>query len=661
MRQVNIPNLRCHIQLRARAAEFRIAWVACLTVVGSPGCEYIAEAAPTFTNVTAEVGISHVQSAPTGAQAMTGGVAAGDFDGDGLVDLFFTRIDGFDVLYRNTGGHFEDISATAGFTQSHATNGVAAGDIDNDGDLDLYVMGSESPRHYLYINDGAGHFTEEAVARGADVSAGDGLLTYRGQGVAFGDYDGDGYLDMMASDHSRPTTNNGSRLLRNLGAANPGHFEDVTHAAGLDVFRTALAVTDPPNAYRFQPQFSDLDHDGHPDIVISADSRTSQLFWNNGDGTFTDGTLPAGVGTDKSGMGTALGDYDRDGDLDWFVTAIYDTTFLGTNPGNRLYCNNGNRTFTDVTSAAGVRNTGPGLSWGWGATFFDYDNDADVDLIATNGFITGYRSDRTTLWRNDLTGTFTDVSVESGITDTGQGRGLLHVDYDNDGDLDVVIANYAAAPILYRNDGGNDANWLRVATEGTISNHDGIGAFIRVVPDGDQPEQFQVWEVSSGGSYLSQSEMTAHFGLGDLAGTVDLVEVSWPTSGILQRYVDVPINTTLLARERLLGDYNGDSLVNAADYTVWRNELGMNGIGLSADGAGANGLPDGIVDQWDYLCWKANFGLSLGLGGGPAAAQATVPEPGGFSWLVMWGGTVSVKILRLRRQRTATHRIGAQG
>jgi hypothetical protein len=298
------------------------------------------------------------------------------------------------------------VHEAAGFTQTLPTNGVTAGDVDNDGDLDMYLMGSESSRHFLYINDGQGHFTEEALLRGAAVAMGGGSLNRRGQGAAFGDYDGDGYLDVMTTDHSRPTANNGSRLLRNLGAANPGHFEDVTHAAGLDVFRTALAVTNPPNAYRFQPQFSDLDQDGHPDIVIAADSRTSQLFWNNGDGTFTDGTIAGGVGTDKSGMGTALGDYDGDGDLDWFVTAIYDTDFAGANPGNRLYRNNGNRTFTDVTNAAGVRNTGPGLSWGWGTTFFDYDNDADVDLIATDGFPAGYTRDRTTLWRNNANGTF---------------------------------------------------------------------------------------------------------------------------------------------------------------------------------------------------------------------------------------------------------------
>ncbi len=424
-----------------------------------------------------------------------------------------------------------------------------------------------------------------------------------------------------------------------------------------------MVVTDPPNVYRFTPQFSDLDHDGHADIVFSADSHTSQLFWNNGDGTFTDGTVAAGVGTDKSGMASALGDFDGDGNLDWFVTAIFDTPSLVTKPGNRLYRNNGNRTFTDVTTAAGVRDSGSGteLSWGWGATFLDYDNDGKLDLAMTNGWVAlGYGGDHTTLRRNNGDGTFTDVSTASGVTDMGQGRGLLHVDYDRDGDLDVLVVNYGATPILYRNDGGNDANWLRVETEGTISNRDGIGAFIKVVPDSSHPEQLQVWEVSSGGSYLSQSEMAAHFGLGDLAGTVDLVEVTWPASGIVQRYVDVPVNGTLLAQERLLGDYNGDSVVDAADYTVWRNELGMTGTGNSADGAGSNGMPDGVVDQLDYLCWKANFGLSFGQGSGAAAARAAVPEPGSLSLLLVCSGALCLKGTRSRRRELALNRIGAE-
>lgn len=618
-----------------------------------------ALSAPTFTNVAASLGIAHSQSNLAGQQAMTGGVAAGDFNGDGLVDLFFTKVDGPDLLYRNTGNGFEDVSAASGFTETLPTNGVAAGDVDNDGDLDLYVMGSQSSRHYLYVNDGAGRFTEDAIARGADVTSGAGEFNRQGMGAAFGDYDGDGYLDMLTTDHSRPMSANGSRLLRNLGAANPGHFEDVTHVAGLDVYRNPLAVTNPPNIYRFQPQFSDLDCDGRMDIVIAADSRTSQLFWNNGDGTFTDGTVAAGVGTDKSGMGTALGDYDRDGDLDWFVTAIFDTPFLGANPGNRLFRNNGNRTFSDVTTAAGVRATGPGLSWGWGTSFFDYDNDADVDLVATDGFVAGYTTDRTTLWRNNLNGTFTDVSVASGITDTGQGRGLIHVDYDADGDLDVVVANYGAAPIVYRNDGGNVSSWLRVETEGTISNRDGIGAFVKVTPDASQPASFQVWEIRSGDSYLSQSEITAHFGLGELEGTVDLVEVEWPATGILQRFVDVPINATLLAHEQLLGDFNGDRVVDGADYTIWRDSQGLTGSELAADVAGVGGMPDGVVDQLDYDCWKANFGLSYFAPSEVSGSANSVPEPATWAFLATVQAGVSVWLRRRsnRQNRERTRRL----
>jgi hypothetical protein len=616
---------------------------------------YPVLAAPTFTNVTAAVGIHHVQSSTTGVEAMTGGAAAADFDGDGLVDLFFTRVDGPDVLYRNTGNGFEDVSAQAGFTHALPTSGAASADIDNDGDLDLYVTASTHGRFYLYINDGAGHFSEQAMERGAAVMA--DSLSRRGMGVAFGDYDRDGFLDILTSDHSRPMATSGSRLLRNLGAENPGHFEDVTHATGLDVYRQALAL--PNTAYRFQPQFTDLDSDGHLDVVFASDSRTSQLFWNNGDGTFTDGTLPAGVGTDKSGMGSAVGDYDGDGDLDWFVTAIFDTPFLGVNPGNRLYRNNGNRTFTDVTTAAGVRNSGTGdqLSWGWGTAFLDYDNDTDLDLAMTNGWVAlGYGADRTTLRRNNGDGTFSDVSASSAITDTGQGRGLLRLDYDSDGDEDVLVVNHGAAPILYRNDGGNDANWLRVKTRGTASNRDGIGAKIRVVPDANHPEQFQVREVGSGDSYLSQSELTAHFGLGSYADTVDLVEIAWP-SGILQRYLNMPVNQVFTAIERLPGDYDDDQAVTAADYIVWRESAGTTGAGLAADGTGALGRPDGIVDEWDYLCWKANFGQSLGLAVGNQVglwrdAPRAAPEPKCMALLATGGVVAGARY----PQRRATNR-----
>jgi hypothetical protein len=574
---------------------------------------------------------------------MTGGAAAGDFDGDGLVDLFFTRIDAPDVLYHNTGTGFVDVSATAGFTNTLPTNGVASGDIDNDGDLDLYVTANSHNRFYLYMNDGAGHFTEQAVSRGAEVQAA-GSGTWRGMGVAMGDYDRDGYLDILTSDYNRPMSNNGSRLLRNLGATNPGHFEDVTHAAGLDVHRQALNV--PNTVYRFQPQFTDLDRDGHTDIVFSSDDRTSQLFWNNGNGTFTDGTTAAGVGTDKSGMGNVLGDYDGDGDLDWFITAIFDTPFLGVNPGNRLYRNNGNRTFTDVTTAAGVRNSGAGseVSWGWGTALFDYDNDTDLDLAMTNGWPNlGYTGDDTTLRRNNGNGTFTDVTTSSGITDTGQGRGLLQLDFDSDGDQDVLIANYGATPILYRNDGGNDGNWLKVKTQGTLSNRDGIGALVTVIPDLDQPTLALIREIHSGDSYLTQSEMTAHFGLGSLAGTVDQVTVAWP-SGIVQEFHNIAVNSLLMVREGLLGDFNADLLVDGTDLTVWNTEFGMTGAALAAD---ANW--DGVVDGQDFLVWQHQYGSSFSL----MNAALAVPEPS-TALSVVLGEVLLGGILVSHRTRTRT-------
>lgn len=563
-----------------------------------------ARAATTFTDVAASLGVTHNQAATGTGDPMTGGAAAGDFDGDGLVDLFFTRTGGANVLYKNTGAGFQDVSAASGFTQTLPSSGVASGDIDNDGDLDLYVTTSLHNRFYMYMNDGAGHFTEQAVDRGAAVQA-SGIPNWRGMGVAMGDYDGDGYLDILTSDHSRPMSNNGARLLHNLGAANPGYFEDVTHQAGIDAYRQSPHVQNV--VYRFQPQFSDVDRDGHVDILFSADDRTSQLFWNKGDGTFVDGTIAAKVGTDKSGMGSALGDYDGDGDLDWFVTAIYDTPVEASTPGNRLYRNNGDRTFTDVTTVAGVRNSGSGqeVSWGWGTDFFDYDNESRLDLMMTNGWASlgDYPNDHTTLRHNNGDGTFSDVSVPSGITDNGQGRGLLTLDYDRDGDLDAVVVNLAGAPIVYRNDGGNANHWLRIDPEGTAGNRDGIGAEVTLVADLDNPDAVQYREIVSGSSFLSQNEMTAHFGLGPTTTTVDQVRIRW-TTGIVQTLSGVTADQTLTVTEPLPGDFDGDMAVDADDLQVWQTCASTGALDADMNG-------DGATDGADLLFWQRWLGKSF--------------------------------------------------
>jgi hypothetical protein len=613
----------------------RIAIGACSIVLVSQS----PVAAVVFTDVTVSAGITHIQIIPEvlpdfpGEAFFSGGAAAGDFDGDGRTDLVFTRYNDADILYRNLGnGAFEAQTAAAGLGAPTYTNGVASGDVDNDGDLDLYVTTVDYTRNYLYLNNGQGHFTDAGLGHSAALAS---SVRRSGQGASFGDYDNDGYLDLVTGDWGNFVANSQSRLLRNLGAAQPGAFEDVTIEAGVNVYRK-------DRSYRFAPRLVDLDRDGHLDLTFAADFQTSQLFWNNGDGTFTDGTIAAGVGTDLNGMGSTFGDYDGDGDLDWFITNITnDPNHPGPFGGwNRLYRNEGNRTFTDVTQAAGVRDS----RFSWGTSFFDYDNDGDLDLAATNGYNgQGWVDDRTFLWRND-NGVFTDVSDAMGVTDTLQGRGLIHLDYDDDGDLDMVVVNNAAAPILYRNDGGNANHYLRIEPRGTLSNRDGIGAWITVTPDLSDPGQQLVWEIDGGSSFVSQNERTAHFGLGASTDSVDMIVVEWP-SGVVQRLFNVQVDQTLVVVEDALSpwaDFDGDDAVNPADLAMWSDGFGMLSGALISHGDADH---DADVDGADFLVWQRQLGMLS-----TAANSIAVPEP-------VASGVMVVSLLGLVRIRPANRRL----
>jgi hypothetical protein len=242
--------------------------------------------------------------------------------------------------------------------------------------------------------------------------------------------------------------------------------------------------------------------------------------------------------------------------LDWFVTSIFDPDDPCRIPqcnwdasGNRLYLNNGDRTFTDVTDLAGVRDGG----WGWGTAFFDYDNDGDLDLTMTNGmystnqYAERFLTDPMKLWRNNGDGTFTEVAQEEGLTDTGSGKGLLTFDYDLDGDLDLFVVNNADHPKLYRNDANEENAFLKVQTQGTQSNRDGIGAFVTLIADpGADPQTRYI--TGGGANYLSQSEMTVHFGLGPRDEPIHRLIIDWP-SGTTQVFSNVAVNTTLQAVE----------------------------------------------------------------------------------------------------------------
>jgi hypothetical protein len=534
--------------------------------------QVLAPGASSFQDVTAAAGVEYLQYAVTqppsenDSEYMSGGAAAGDYDGDGWVDLYVTELDAMDVLYRNRGdGTFEDVTALAGLDVDLASNGAGWGDIDNDGDLDLYLttLGPVETRFCLFVNDGSGHFSEEAVARGAAI---DGPDPHYGYSITFADYDLDGWLDIHMTEWRPDNLNpagalSNARLLHNRGGKMAGYFKDVTEAAGVSLDGIPTGVAGVSGTFSFTSRFADMDRDGWPDLLVSGDFGTSRLFWNNRDGTFTDGTIAAGAGTDDNGVGIAVGDYDGDGYLDWFVSSIYDPDEVCLNPGgsctfggsgNRLYHNNGrDRTFSDVTDTAGVRDS----YWGTGSTFFDFDNDGDMDLVSTNGANLPYlvppedepfarfTEDPTVLWLNDGNGVMTEISESLGIMDDGPGRGLLTFDFDKDGDLDLFIVNNAGTPVLYRNDVGNLNSWLRVDTEGSESNRDGIGAVVSVwLAKGSDP---LVHEISAGSNFLGQSESTAHFGLGAGSEPIFRVEVYWPATNRTNEFTSVVRNTTL--------------------------------------------------------------------------------------------------------------------
>ena len=552
--------------MKTNMQRYLVVW--CLAVASSFAS---IKADPVYTKVSVTTsGINHDNTnAPNcSPMQMKSGVTALDYNGDGWTDLFFTRVGQTDILYRNVNGTFYNLSSSAGFTQEFNSTGCVSGDVDNDGDPDLYITSLCDKRFYLYINNN-GVFTEVAQQRGAAL---DSPVPLVGTSATMGDYDGDGYLDIHTCEwrlHDSQGYMNHSRLLRNRGAAQPGFFDDVTEEAGVmldEIF--AGQPGDPGNGvWSLASRFCDIDQDGHLDLLLASDFCTSRLFWNNGDGTFTDGTEAGNLGTDCNGMGNAVGDFDGDGLLDWFITTIND---------NRLYRNNGDRTFTDMTDQDATHSVRRG-GWGWAAAFLDYDNDMDVDLAMTNGYPAIPFPEQNVMWENHF-GRYTNVSTEVGFTETTYGMGLLTFDYDKDGDLDVLMTNNVTVPILYRNDGDyGDNRWLRVKGIGTVSNRDGYNAYVIVTPNRARPKSRCVTEISAGNNFLSQNEGIAHIGLGSHSGPIGKVEIRWP-SGIVQELRDVQSNQLITVMEPScvktnyytppypVGDVNHDCRVNYLDF-----------------------------------------------------------------------------------------------
>jgi enediyne biosynthesis protein E4 len=531
-----------------------------------------ARAPVLFTDITAATGIrfSHV-SAPEKkyiVESMSGGVALVDFDRDGWLDMYLANAPTVatagdpakarSALWRNDhDGTFTDVTERAGVGDAGWAMGVAAGDYDNDGWTDLYVT-AFGPNH-LFHNNGNGTFT--------DVTARAGVGDPRwSTGAAFGDYDNDGRLDLFVANYvdlrldalpefgqgrncvfrglpvqcgPKGLTGAGDSLYHNNG---DGTFTEVSAAAG---------VSDAARRFGMGVAWCDFNEDGRVDLYVANDVGGNYLYRNNGNSTFTDVGLASGTalsddGKEQASMGVTIGDYDHRGRWSIFVTNFSDEY-------NALYRHEKDFLFTDASYA--TRTARSSLPFvGWGASFFDYDNDGWLDLMVVNGHVypqldkvsgeSSYRQPKL-LYRNDRDGGFSDVTRDSGpaLTVPAVSRGAAFGDLDNDGDIDVVVNNLDAPLAVLRNDGGNANNFIVVDLVGRTGNRSAFGAKVKMIA-GDLT---QIDERRSGGSYLSQNDTRLHFGL-EKRQRADRIEVRWP-DGTIQSVENVPANRFITITE----------------------------------------------------------------------------------------------------------------
>jgi hypothetical protein len=539
---------------------------------------FIATSGPDvhFADVTrtAGIGFAHQNSATSNKhllETMGGGVALLDYDNDGRLDVFLTNgaqigdpmPDGrqpdksdpkfWNRLYRQTpDGTFVDVTEKAhltGMPQNRYGMGAAVGDYDNDGFEDLYVTNYGA--NTLYHNNGDGTFTD-VTARSGVAAAG------WSASAGFFDYDNDGRLDLFITryvdwgfqnnrycgerkpgyrSYCHPDNYEGMTdlLYRNNG---DGTFSDVSERSGIaKSVGKGLGVS-----------FADYDNDGFVDIYVANDSVQSFLFHNNGDGTFAEIGLLAGVGFNEdgktfAGMGVDFADYDNDGRPDIFVTDL-------SNERYRLFRQNPDGTFRDVTNSTGVGGATQLFS-GWSTRFFDYDDDGWKDLFVAQGHVMD-TIDKTApnlkylqspLLLRNRSGQFEPVDAGEALQQQWAGRGAAFGDLDNDGDVDIVLSNVGQSAVVLRNEGGNRNNWLQIRTVGTTSNRDGIGCRVKVVSASGATQYFTV---TTAVGYLSASDSRLTVGLGRDSDA--LVEIRWP-SGAIQRFGNARAGQVLTATE----------------------------------------------------------------------------------------------------------------
>jgi hypothetical protein len=525
-----------------------------------------------FTDIRKAAGITFVQDSTETDQkyyleTMGTGLAWLDYNQDGLMDLFLVQTAATDAykpdrplrsaLYRNNGdGTFTDVTGKAGLGgEGHYGQGVAVGDYDNDGYPDLYVTGYG--RAILYHNNGDGTFTDVTA------KAGVGDEGQWSTSAGWFDFDKDGWLDLVVTNYldwspkdnpwcgeMRPgyrsycNPNNYKGLRTKLYRNNhDGTFTDVSEKSGVGV----------PESKGMSLVLADFNNDGWPDIAIANDTWPNFLFQNNRDGTFTDVSLISGLaasedGRYEAGMGIDAADVDGDGLLDVYITHL-DFEL------NRLYHNNGDGTFTDVTYDSGIGNKAMLLS-GVAAKFIDYDNDGWPDIVQANGAMVDnvslYHSmvsykEPLLMFHNQGNGHFEIASDALGpdFKRPIAGRGLATADFFNDGAVGLGVICRGDFPEILRNEGGTGNHWIEVLLIGTKSNRDGIGAVLKLTAG----DMIRVDQAKGGTSYMSASDPRIHFGLGKRT-RVDSLIITWP-SGQVDKLTNVPIDSIIAVKEGL--------------------------------------------------------------------------------------------------------------
>lgn len=460
-----------------------------------------------------------------GWEEFAGGVSFFDFNGDGWDDLCFPTADGDSLLfYHNNEGVFEKINGLV--LETAATKQLLWADIDNDGDKDLYVTNFMAANH-LYENDGSMNLTDITL------SANFFLFPDFTYGAAFADYDNDGFLDLYITNRSNGLFDSFTNYLWKNNGNNT--FTNVAIQTG----------TSDGQKVSFCAGFIDINHNLRPDLYIANDRLAANSMYLNNGNTFSDISFSSGTDTVMNAMNVGAGDYNNDGHIDIYVT--------NTPEGNVLYKNNGDETFSDMTTTAGVAFN----QWSWGGNFFDYDNDGDLDLYVSSEEVEDGKANA--LYENLGDGTFHHTLLNGIPGDTLRSFGNSIGDFNLDGKMDVVVVNALGDPMLiWENQTDNDNNWLKVKLEGVESNRDGIGSWIELYHDG----QKQVRYTQCGTAYLAQNTQTEHFGVGTFE-TCDSLIVRWQ-SGIIDKFENVQTNQILEVLE-------GMTIVSTTDIIEEKN------------------------------------------------------------------------------------------